>query len=246
MPQTPKMGLVSPSEGDEPYFDLINSLFTAIDSSLFAGREDRNLFFMNTASITVTIPGGGGPGTADIFWSSPLVLKGFEGFGRVDVDVPGGPLTLIQGQALYVEIPRPAQTDPVLVTALVGDYITIQRSDAKIVLAVFWTDGKMYFRNGASIGGSGGSFPVTLQSREEGFVAAPAQASFLLVGSGGGTQFPVDTQPFHILVHKNGIYEPNVNVGLATTVFTNDTVNVAWLVPPAGGEDIRIAYAYVP
>ena len=49
MGQTPKMGLVTPSEGNEPYFDAMNSLFTAIDSSLFAGREDRNLFFMNTA-----------------------------------------------------------------------------------------------------------------------------------------------------------------------------------------------------
>lgn len=246
MPQTPKMGIVLPSEGDEPYFDAITSTFIAMDSSLFAGREDRNLFFIGTSAISVVIPGGGGPGTADIFWSSALTLKGFEGFGRTDVSVPGGPLTMIQGQALYVDIPRPAQANPVPVNAVVGDYISIQKSDSKIVLAVFWTDGKMYFRNGASIGGSGGSFPVTLQSREEFAVAAPAQATFVLVGSGGGTQFPVDTEPFHIMVFKNGIYEPNVNVGLGTTVFLNDTVNVAWAVAPVGGEDIRIAYAFVP
>src|SRR3990172_4691286 len=189
------MGLVTPSEGDEPYFDFMTSLFTAIDSSLFAGREDRNLFFIGTSSITVTIPGGGGPGTADIFWSSFLTLKGFEGFGRVDVDIPGGPFTLIQGQALYVEIPRPAQADPVLVTAQVGDYISIQRSDAKIVLAVFWTDGKMYFRNGMVIGGAGGS-PFTLtDNREEAFLTSGAAAdTFTLLNA------PISSKPFHLMV----------------------------------------------
>lgn len=238
MPQTPKMKLVSPSEGDEPYFALINSLFTAIDSSLFAGREDRNLFFIGASSITVTIPGGGGLGTADIFWSAPLTLKGFEGFGRTDVAVPGGPLTLIQGQALYVEIPRPAQADPVLVSALVGDYISIQQSDAKIVLAVFWTDGIMYFRNGASIGGSGGS-PFTLtDNTEEGRVATGGvgldQDFFVLANA------PLSTKPFHLMVFKNGVKEPNVNLGLGPP----NQVNVAWGVAPVGFEDIRIAYVF--
>src|SRR3990172_1800131 len=133
MPQTNKMGFVFPSEGQEPWFDLINSFFNSVDSSLFAGREDRNLFFMDLSTITVTIPGGGGPGTADIFWSSFLTLKGFEGAGLVHVDVPGGPLTLDynMNNVLYVDIPRPSiSTAPTPTTPHVGTYLDVQGSDS--------------------------------------------------------------------------------------------------------------------
>jgi hypothetical protein len=246
VPTTSKLLITVPSFGDQPYFDQLLSTLNALDGVGFASREDRNLLLLEGGAVTVTIPGGGGPGTADIFWTAPFVLKGFEGPGRTDVDVPGGPITLTMGQALFADIPRPSQANPVLVPSQVGDYLSIRGSDSKVVIALFWTDGRVYFRNGSSIGGSGGSLSAPTRSREEGFVAAPAQASFVLAGSGGGTQFPVDNEPMHLMVFQNGNYEPNVNVGLATTGFPNDTVTVAWNVAPGGGEDIRIAYAFVP
>jgi hypothetical protein len=245
MATLPKTQAITPTQGTDPWSDGIDSLFLSFDSMLFANREDRNLFLLEGGTVTVTIPGGGGPGTADVFWTAPFVLKGWEGPGQVNIDVPGGPITLVAGQALYCDLTRPPNST-VLVQAQVADFTAIRASNSKLVVGLFWTDGRFYFRNGSSIGGSGGPILPALRSREENFVAAPAQASFLLVGSGGGTQFPVNNEPMHLMVHMNGVYEPNVNIGLATTVFPNDTVTVAWFVPPVGGETVSIAYEFVP
>lgn len=247
MPTLPKTQIIVPSQGDEPWFDQISSTLNAFDSALFANREDRNLFLLGGGTVTVTIPGGGGPNTADVFWNAPFVLKGWEGPGEVDVDVPGGPITVVAGQALFVDLTRPPNTT-ILVPAQVGDFTAVRASDSKLVIGVFWTDGRFYFRNGSSIGGSGGPLLPNLRSREEAPVILGGEVSFLLVGSGTGTQFPVDNEPLHLWVFRNGVREPSVNVGLATTVNPNDTVTVAWGPPGplVAGEDVRIVYAYVP
>jgi len=249
MSTLPKTQIQTPNQGDEPWTDIIQSTLNAFDSALFANREDRNLFLLEGGTVTVTIPGGSGPGSADVLWTAPFVLKGWEGSGQVNVGVPGGPITLIAGEVLYCDLTRPPNST-VLVPAQVGDFSAVRASNSKVVIGFFWTDGRFYFRNGSSIGGPGGSLSVPSRSREEGRIATgvpgPDQDFFILVGSGGGTQFPVDNEPMHLMVFKNGVYEPNVNVGLAMTAFPNDTVTVGWLAPPVGGEDIRIAYAYVP
>lgn len=246
MATLPKTQIQTPNQGDEPWTSITDSMLNAFDSALFAGREDRNLFLLEGGVVTVTIPGGGGPNTADVFWTAPFVLKGWEGPGQVNVDVPGGPITVVAGQALYCDLTRPPLST-VLVPAQVGDFTAIRASNSKLVIGLFWTDGRFYFRNGASIGGGGGPILPALRSREEAPVILGGETSFLLVGGGGGTQLPVDNEPLHLMVFRNGVREPAVNVGLATTVNPNDTVTVAWFAGPlVAGEDVRIVYAYIP
>lgn len=240
MPTTNKLLINVPSFGDQPYFDQLLSTLNAFDGVGFASREDRNILLLEGGTVTVTIPGGGGPGTADIFWTAPFVLKGFEGPGRTDVDVPGGPVTLTMGQALFADIPRPAQANPILVPSQVGDYLSIRGSDSKVVIALFWTDGRMYFRNGAAIGGSGGSLAPSTDNTEEGFVTTGvpgANQDFFTLANP-----PLDAKPFHLMVFRNNLHEPQANV----TVGPPSQVNVAWGPPgpPVFGEDVRIAYVF--
>lgn len=125
MPNSSKMLWSFPNKDSDPWFDEFESMVTAMDSSGYAAREDRNI-----------ICGGGG----DVHWDATLgVLTWDEDFvlfsliAGFKLTIPAGNISVADGQIVYVNVTRAPVQNGVLGAATVSN---VPNTDSAMALAV--------------------------------------------------------------------------------------------------------------
>jgi hypothetical protein len=115
----------------------------ALDASLYAGREDRQIVLMDGGVFTFVVDPLTGLGT--LTWASTINISapitGFTWF------ITAGSLALLEGEVFYVNIPRAPLTN-VGVTARQASQVP--SSDADLLIGIRRGD-RFYFRNGRGI-----------------------------------------------------------------------------------------------
>ena len=140
MPNTEKMIWPFPNKDSDPWFEAFESMVTAMDSSGYAAREDRNIILSGGGLVSFTASSG------LLAWTAPIVL--ISPISPFKMTIPIGSVNLNDGQFFYVNVTR-APTGTISLSALVANQAP-NTNDA-FVIAV--RDGTaVYFRNGASVG----------------------------------------------------------------------------------------------
>jgi len=147
VPNTSRMGWPYPSEHQDPWFQSFEDLVTAIDSSGYAAREDRNIVFGSAAIWSFTA------GTGVLSWDADLkiysTIKGYF------FTVPAGSVSLQEGELFYVDLVRAPSAGQAL-TPVVSSQVPT--SDTRLVIGVR-SGSSVFFRFGKKIG-DGESFNV--------------------------------------------------------------------------------------
>ena len=136
---TPKVGLPFPSENKDHYFLEIESNQLAIDSALFAAREDRNLVFLSEGIFTFSAISG------LLTWSQAINIL-VPTTGRLLV-IAAGSVSLQNGDVAYVNLVRGSTIGATLSVVRAA---AVPSSDAAFMLA-FRFGTKVYFNNGRVI-----------------------------------------------------------------------------------------------
>lgn len=143
MPITNRMAIPFPSENQDPFYEQFVGMVDALDASLYAGREDRQVVLMDGGVFTFVVDPGSGLGT--LTWTSTISIAapitGFLWF------ISAGSLALLEGEVFYVNIPRAPLTN-VSVTA--RQAAQVPSSDADLLIGIRRGD-RFYFRNGRGI-----------------------------------------------------------------------------------------------
>lgn len=125
MPNTGKMIWPFPNKDSDPWFEQFETMVTAMDSSGYAAREDRNIIF-----------GGGGDvtwdsGTGNLTWMAPIVaysmIAGFK------LSIPAGSINIPDTQVLYINLTRHPLTNASLAVAAAN---TVPNTNDAMALAV--------------------------------------------------------------------------------------------------------------
>lgn len=136
MPLTPRIGLPVPEEDQDPWFEAFLAFALGLDASIYAAREDRNIFLHGGGTFLFNLL------TGALQWSATIVMTdAITGFLW---QLPAGTVTLQDGQYLYVDVVRAATANRP-VTAAVG--FQVPNSDAATAIAVR-IGNNIYFRNG--------------------------------------------------------------------------------------------------
>jgi len=143
VPNTPRTLIPYPSENSDPFFDQFVGMVEAVDSAVYAEREDRQTLLTGGGSIAFTI--------------NLSTLKGrlsWDGNIRIPAPITGfywyiapGYVDLLDGNAFYVTVPR-APTQNTAVLALTASQVP--SSDADLMVGIR-SGVQFYFRNGRSI-----------------------------------------------------------------------------------------------
>ncbi len=143
MPSTPKLSIVYPAEGQEPFTDIMKNYFDTVDSYLYNTIEDRNLMLIDGGNITFSLS------TNTLSWTSDFWLKSFV--NGYKIIIPAGSISPINdGDIVYVIIPRSLTSD-VVVNPVVGQQVGISQNNVVICVR---KDNNIYFRNGLKIIGT--------------------------------------------------------------------------------------------
>lgn len=138
MPTTPRIKIPYPSSNKDNWYNDFVSMINAVDSSLYASREDRNLILMGGGTISFSISGDVGTLT----WDDTIeILSASTGFIW---EIPADSIELNDNELFYVTLTR-SPIENVELDPEQADVIT--SSDDKLVIGVFKTD-RVYFRNG--------------------------------------------------------------------------------------------------
>lgn len=122
--QTDRMGFPFPSQNKDPYFNDFESMMRALDAAGFAGREDRNIFVVSTATFTYAAF------TGLLTWGDEIDIF-VATTGRLLV-VPAGSVNLLDGQVLWVDLVRGSLSNQTLVAQVSS---TIPSSNTALILA---------------------------------------------------------------------------------------------------------------
>lgn len=103
MPTSPRIHFPFPNENSNPWAAVFEAMVDAIDTSLYAAREDRNLIILGGGNMSFTAGSGVLTWAADIDIFSPITgyLIRIQGPGLV---------TLSDGQICYITLTRNPQT----------------------------------------------------------------------------------------------------------------------------------------
>ena len=143
MPITARMRTPYPAENQDPFYEQFVGMVDAVDASLYAGREDRQVVLMDGGTFSFVID----PltGIATLTWTGTINLaapitgfKWFLGTGSVD---------LLEGEVLFVNLARAPLTS-VALTAQKGSQVPSTDSDLIIGIR---RGTRFYFRNGRSL-----------------------------------------------------------------------------------------------
>lgn len=147
MPNSPRMLWPYPAENQDPWFDAFENMVVAMDSSVHAAREDRNIWM-----------GGGGTvsfnsGTGELSWTEPFEIYTTEvGFIHT---IPAGSVLLEDGELIYVNVVRRPTTNLVVAPTVASQ---VPSSDSAIAIALRRAE-SVYFRFGSKID-AGESFNI--------------------------------------------------------------------------------------
>jgi hypothetical protein len=140
MTNTSKMLWPYPTKDSDPWFDGFESMTTAMDSSGYAAREDRNILISGGGNVSFTASSG------LVAWAEGIVfLSTIAGF---KLTLPAGSVTLADGACLYVNIVRSPTGNFSLAASVAGQ---VPNTDSAMLLAVR-NGSAVYFRNGSEVG----------------------------------------------------------------------------------------------
>lgn len=138
MPKTPRLEINYPQENQNPWFSVFADFSNAIDSALYASREDRNFIIEGGGTITWNAGTNSLSWTQDIFIGSP-----YTGYS-LTLPIAQSPITINLGQFLYVLVTR---APGAIVTLQARVSSVIPSTNDALLLAVRRGD-FLYFRNG--------------------------------------------------------------------------------------------------
>lgn len=157
MPTTARIGIPFPAENQDPFYDAFVRMVNAIDTSLYAGREDRHLVFSGGGTFTFLVDVGSN--VASLSWTGTIsIAAAITGF---QWGINPSSINLNDGDAVYVSITR-APLRNIAVIAVKGQQVP---STDEALLIALRRGNKIYFRNGRVMG-SGQSFDVLDASSE--------------------------------------------------------------------------------
>lgn len=136
MPQTTRLGIPYPADGQSPWYASFKAFIDGVDAYLFSATEDRNLLVI----------GGGTLSWSDgaFSWSDPIVFV-TPSTGKLQT-LEAGSISLIDGQMMLVSLTRGA-TVSVALTSSIATYAT---AGASILVFAFCLDGVLHLRTGQS------------------------------------------------------------------------------------------------
>lgn len=141
------MGWTVPTENSDPWIDTVNSLYTAIDASVYSEREDINVIIGGGGNISFTAS------TGVMSWSDTLIftapVTGFQW------QVEAGSVTLNPGDYCYLRLIRAPQN---ILTLSMHSGSQIPAGNDGFALGIR-IGSRVNFRNGGSIA-DGQSVPV--------------------------------------------------------------------------------------
>ncbi len=136
MAKTPRMQWPIPRENADPWYNSFVSLMDAVDASVFASKEDRNIIWLTAAATTFN------SGTGVVSWDAVIELTASNG---VLWTIPAGSVTLEAGEFAYVTLPRaPTVTVPLTVekaTTLASEGDDIYALCVRRVDTIYWRPG---------------------------------------------------------------------------------------------------------
>ncbi len=136
MPQTTRMGVPYPNADEDPWYDSFVAAMAAIDGSLFAAFEDRNLFVTHGGTVSWDAT------TSSLVIGSTLYVT-VPSTGQRQ-SLAAATWGLADGEMLVVFISRGATA----ASSLTGSVApSVDPADAALVLAIR-AGNKVYFRNG--------------------------------------------------------------------------------------------------
>ena len=136
MPNSTRMNWPFPSENSAPWYDAFSDMVTALDSSGYAAREDRNLITVGGGDLSWTL------GTSTLVWTADIQVVSTV-TGHILTAAPAT-LTLDDGEIAYVNLVR-SPTDSSARTTQIASQIP--SSDNAFLLAMR-VGANVYFRNG--------------------------------------------------------------------------------------------------
>lgn len=137
---TPLVKITYPSENEDPFFPSFVSMMSALDTALYALREDRGLILMGGGLFTFTSSSGVLTWASEIDIFSPLT--GFK------IYIAAGQVTLNDGQCFYIATTRNPSGNTAA-TMVVGS--TVPATDDNQLLIGIRKGTTVYFRNGRTI-----------------------------------------------------------------------------------------------
>lgn len=143
MPNTPRTQIPYPDENSNPFFDSFVAMINAIDASIYATRENRDIVIMNGGAVTWTASSGALTWAADIELYSSIV-------GYVWRIAGPGSVTLNDGDLVYLTLVRAPVANVVIPTHIGQRVPNVVRGDDQLLLAVR-RGSRVYFRNGKVI-----------------------------------------------------------------------------------------------
>ena len=139
MPNTNKMLWPYPAKDTDPWFENFESMVTAMDSSGYAAREDRNLLLSEGGLVSFTASSG------LLAWDASIVL--LSPISPFKLTLPAGSVTLLDGERLYVNVTRAPSS-----SASLSSYVAAQvpnTNDAMLLAVRSGSD--VYFKNGSRV-----------------------------------------------------------------------------------------------
>jgi hypothetical protein len=157
------MGWPFPTENQDPFFEAFQAMMTALDSSGYAAREDRNLIFGGGGTMTWNINPLNGIGT--LTWSSTLfVFSSNVGFYHA---IAAGSIQLQTAELVYCILTRAPTANITTTLASSPQFPPAADGDAWYCLGVMGGDNRLYFRNGKVM--NDGDSAEVLQTNGGGF-----------------------------------------------------------------------------
>lgn len=136
MPNSPRMSWPYPSENQNPWFDPFEDFVTALDSSVYASREDRGIVLTEGGTISWNA------GTSTLSWSAAVkIISPISGYM---LQISAQSVTIDDGQVLYAPLVRAPLASQTLAVAVAAQ---VPSDDVSLLLAVRLGT-KIYWRNG--------------------------------------------------------------------------------------------------
>lgn len=137
MAQSKRLKWPVPDEGQDPWYDAFSSMVEAIDKTVFAHREDRNLLLIGGGVISLTV--------GKLTWTEAIeIFSPITGFLGVITANPTVGVELSEGDILYVDLIR-APTKQFTLVPIVAQ--RVPTTDCAFLLGLK-KDSRIYFRNG--------------------------------------------------------------------------------------------------
>ena len=175
MPTAPRTHFPYPDQNSNPWGTVFQSMVDAIDASLYAGREDRNVVTMGGGTMAFTASSGVLSWTADI-----ELLASFTGYvWRV---AGPGSLTVTDGQAIFLTVTRAPQGVTTYTLQLGSVTSNEPRGDDQLLLG-FRRGTRIHFRDGFVLNDGDSRIVFDSSSGIAPVVATPHIATTLVNGA---------------------------------------------------------------